>query len=286
MIEPQYITIHLNFRAALTNKTPLTQPEIDSFSQLIEEARYFNQTLAVAQVARYLNQMLTDAHVRADVLPCEELCIQMMESKDLADPSIQQKMREYAIHHSSQTSSQAEQQVRNATQTWLNSIYKIVQFMRKRGETVEWECDLSETISLMEENIRLLELFQLKDCPPETINLMREELEAHRNPSSELFLRCAIMTRAENTSIISRCATKCHITFQALFQTLTSTKSRAENYKLWAQSVMTFAHAFFQYKIVASQLTNMDLRFSVGVLRKKEEEDKRAASNEGFCIIS
>lgn len=263
MITPSPLVINLDYHPTLKNNSPLNESDTLQFAQLILDAQGQNQRMIEAKAR----------NIPADVLPTEELCKRIQE-KDHDDPLLQEQFQKHVVHHSSHTPIETEMEHRTATQQFLDCTYRIVQFLRKRGESADWECDLSWTISLMNSTIEELEERPLRGVPPEAIDLLKEERDAHRNFSSELFVRSAFSLFAEekkpaNINLLFTCAFKCIITFQALSKSLESQKAPTENYKMFALRVMAFGHAFRQFKQVATESTNHQLSHGLAHLTSR-----------------
>jgi hypothetical protein len=145
-------------------------------------------------------------------------------------------------------------------QLLLNKMYDTVKFLRTLNEYVAWEYDLSAAVTAMEKLNEwlqgIIQLTQDESLKEQSKNLV-EEIEQHRNPSSELFLRMA--EEAVTLKTNQEAATRCVEAFAAFRKTLGELSHKKqvfpEGYKSFTLSLKAFGLAYKNYKGFSSAFT-------------------------------
>jgi hypothetical protein len=161
-----------------------------------------------------------------------------------------------------------------ARQKFLHTTFKVIEHLRSLNEYFAWECDLTDVIKAMTFVCNYFKSMIDIHRNPDYEKMCRhqeEEIEQHKDQSSELFLRTAygqvVMIKEDEIvdnpvtgdQLLTKVVHKCVKTFEAFRKNLVELSKKKkvfpEGYETFVLSLKAFGLAFKNYKSVATSFT-------------------------------
>jgi hypothetical protein len=243
----------------LQHQQPLTEKEIKQLTHFFEELVMADNELKQAEKERGAHRAETIAQETSDAF--DHLIVDNEMNMDALETI-------GALQHQ-EKSSGVDKKYNVARQKFLHKVFQVVEYLRILNEYVAWECDFTLVINAMEKLHNwlqgIIQLTQDETFKQQSRHL-QEEIEQHRDPSSELFLRMAegvsFQLKGEEpyplqlNHKVANELIQAYGDFRKMLHDLSQKKPVFPNgYKSFVLSLKAFGLAFKNYKGVSGAFT-------------------------------
>lgn len=270
----------------LSNQDPLNDTESSKFASLFKELVIANHELHELESLLGEGWQEKKQQESAKQFKVFSSVLKPKSSSDESEEKysaeeIQMAAKKYQALHSNAFGEEQDKKFNQAQQKLLDQIFNIVLFLRERNEKVEWECDTSETVAMMSQQSGLMTILRVPDIG--ILEHIKEEIEQHKNHSSELFLRSAqskffrIELSEDKDEIneskalppVLKTTQQCVLSFMKLRKTIEamiSCEPVTDAYPTLALQVKRFGSEFTTYKKIALEITNQQVQGNINMM--------------------